>query len=112
MNRDSFKVESTELKVVTEAQETSIILFEENANSSHLPGTDFHTVWTSNKSIYQRPSAEGVDEPPILGLIGGDTVRATYEDGLTDTGETNVEISISCRANSDRLGTAYQVDRS
>ena len=99
LNRDSFKVESTELKVVTEAQETSIILFEENANSSIFRG-QISTQYGRAINDISTPSAEGVDEPPILGLIGGDTVRATYEDGLTDTGETNVEISISCRANS------------
>ena len=99
LNRDSFKVESTELKVVTEAQEKSIILFEENANSSIFRG-QISTRYGRAINDISTPSAEGVDEPPILGLIGGDTVRATYEDGLTDTGEPNVEISISCRANS------------
>ena len=99
LNLDSFKVESTELKVVTEAQETSIILYEENANS-HIFRGQISTQYGRAIIDASTPSSEGVDESPILGLVGGDTIRATYEDGLTDTGETNVEISISCRANS------------
>ena len=99
LNLDSFKVESTELKVVTEAQETSIILYEENANS-HIFQGQISTQYGRAIIDTSTPPSEGVDKSPILGLVGGDTVRATYEDGLTDTGETNVEISISCRANS------------
>ena len=99
LNLDSFKVESTELKVVTEAQETSIILYEENANS-HIFRGQISTQYGRAIIDTSTPPSEGVDKSPILGLVGGDTVRATYEDGLTDTGETNVEISISCRANS------------
>ena len=99
LNLDSFKVESTVLKVVTEAQEASIILYEENVNShifrGQIPTQHGRAIIDASTS-----TAEGVDESPILGLVGGDTVRATYEDGLTDTGETNVEISIGCRANS------------
>ena len=99
LNLDSFKVESTELKVVTEAQETSIILYEENANS-HIFRGQISTQYGRAIIDTSTPPSEGVDKSPILGLVGGDTVRATYEDGLTDTGETNVEISVSCRANS------------
>ena len=99
LNLDSFKVESTELKVVTEAQETSIILYEENANS-HIFRAQISTQYGRAIIDTSTPPSEGVDKSPILGLVGGDTVRATYEDGLTDTGETNVEISVSCRANS------------
>ena len=99
LNLDSFKVESTELKVVTEAQETSIILYEENANS-HIFRGQISTQYGRAIIDTSTPPSEGVDKLPILGLVGGDTVRATCEDGLTDTGETNVEISISCRANS------------
>ncbi len=99
LNLDSFKVESTELKVVTEAQETSIILYEENANS-HIFRGQISTQYGRAIIDTSMPPSEAVDKSPILGLVGGDTVRATYEDGLTDTGETNVEISISCRANS------------
>ena len=99
LNVNSFKVESTELRVVTEAQETSIILYEENANS-HIFRGQISTQYGRAIIDASTPSSEGVDESPILGLVGGDTIRATYEDGLTDTGETNVEISISCRANS------------
>ena len=99
LNFDSFTVESTVLKVVTEAQEASIILYEENANS-HIFRGQIPTQHGRAIIDASTPTAEGVDESPILGLVGGDTVRATYEDGLTDTGETNVEISIGCRANS------------
>ena len=99
LNLDSFKVESTELKIVTEAQETSIILYEENANS-HIFRGQISTQHGRAIVDASTSSSEGAVESPVLGLIGGDTVRATYEDGLTDTGETNVEISVSCRANS------------
>ena len=98
LNLNSFEVESTTLKVVTEAQETSITLYEENANSPIFRGRIFTQYGRAiiDESV---SASEKVDESPTLGLVGGDTVRATYEDGLTDTGETNVEISISCRAN-------------
>ena len=99
LNLDSFKIESTTLKVVTEAQETSIVLHEENANSDIFRG-QISTRYGRAIIGALASSSEGVDALPILGLVGGDTVRATYEDGLTDTGETNVEVSISCRANS------------
>ena len=99
LNLDAFKVESTELKVVTEAQEASITLYEENANS-HIFRGQISTQYGRAIIDTSTPSSEDVDESPILGLVGGDTVRATYEDGLTDTGETNVEISMDCRANS------------
>lgn len=99
LNLDFFKVESTILTVVTEAQELSIILREENSNSHIFRGqipTQYGRA-ISQKSI---PSLRENDQSALLGLLGGDIVRATYEDGLTDTGETNVEISVSCRANS------------
>ena len=99
LNLDSFKVESTTLKVVTEAQETSIMLHEENANSDIFRG-QISTRYGRAIIGALASSSEEVDALPVLGLVGGDTVRATYEDGLTDTGETNVEVSISCRANS------------
>ena len=99
LNLDSFKVESTTLKVVTEAQETSIMLHEENANSDIFRG-QISTQYGRAIIGALASSSERVDAIPVLGLVGGDTVRATYEDGLTDTGETNVEVSISCRANS------------
>lgn len=99
LNLDFFKVESTVLTVVTETQELSIILREENSNShifrGQVPTQYGRTI--SQKSI---PSLKENDQSALLGLLGGDIVRATYEDGLTDTGKTNVEISVSCRANS------------
>ena len=99
LNRDFFRVESTTVTVVTEAQEMSISLHEENANSNIFRGQVFTRY---GRSITQEsiPSLEGDKELPILGLVGGDTVRAIYADGLTDTGATNVEIGATCRANS------------
>ena len=99
LNLDFFKIESTTLTVVTETQETSIILHEENTNS-HIFRGQVSTQY--GRRINQRSTSpvKADDGASILGLVGGDTVRATYEDKLTDTGETNVEISVSCRANS------------
>ncbi len=99
LNLDSFKVESTALKIVTETQATWIVLHEENANSDVFRG---QVATRYGRAILDTlaPSSEEGDGLPVLGLVGGDTVRATYEDGLTNTGETNVEVSISCRANS------------
>ena len=99
LNLDSFKVESTELRIVTEAQETSVILYEESANSSIFRG-QIPTQYGRAIIAASTTSSEGPDHSQVLGLVGGDTVRATYEDGLTDTGETNVETSVNCRANS------------
>ena len=89
LNLDSFRIESTDLKVATEAQEISILLHEENTNS--------HIFQGEISTHYGRAI---VDKSRVLGLVGGDTVRIIYEDALTDTGETNVEISTNCRANS------------
>ena len=99
LNRDFLRVESTTVTVVTEAQEMSISLHEENANSNIFRGQVFTRY---GRSITQEsiPSLEGDKELPILGLVGGDTVRAIYADGLTDTGATNVETGATCRANS------------
>jgi hypothetical protein len=99
LNSDSFRVESTTVTVVTEAQEMSIKLHEENTNSNIFRG-EVSTRYGRAITQESIPSLEGDNESPILGLVGGDTVRAIYADGLTDTGETNVEISASCRANS------------
>ena len=99
LNLDFFKVESTILTVVTEAQELSIILREENSNS-HIFRGQVPTQYGRTISQKLIPSLKENDQSALLGLLGGDIVRATYEDGLTDTGETNVEISVSCRANS------------
>ena len=99
LNLDFFKAESTTLTVVTEGQEMSIILHEENTNS-HIFRGQVPTQYGRRISQRSTPLSQEDDGSPILGLVGGDTVRAIYEDGLTDTGETNVEISVSCRANS------------
>ena len=98
LNLDPFKIESTNLRIMTEVQETSIILYEQNVNS-HIFRGQISTQYGRAIIGESTPAVTG-EEAPILGLVGGDTVKATYEDGLTDTGETNVEISTSCRANS------------
>ncbi len=98
LNRDSFKIESTALKIVTAAQETSIVLYEENANSPIFQG---RIPTQYGRSIIDESANDSATlTAEVLGLVGGDTVRAIYEDALTDTGETNIEISASCRANS------------
>ena len=101
LNLDSFKVESTDLKIVTETQETSIILYEENTNSPIFRGqiTTQYGRAIINESSNGASSSKNV-ESTVLGLIGGEVVKVIYEDELTDTGETNVEISMNCRANS------------
>ena len=102
LNLDSFKIESAGLRVVTEAQEISITLYEENANS-HIFRSQIPTQYGRaiiKESTRSSSPVKKEDESVILGLLGGDTVTAIYEDGLTDTGETNVEISTSCRTNS------------
>ena len=102
LNLDSFKIESIDLKVVTEAQEASITLYEENANS-HIFRGQIPTQYGRaiiDESTNGSSALNGGDKSISLGLVGGDTVRAIYEDGLTDTGETNIEISANCRANS------------
>lgn len=102
LNLDSFKIESTDLKVVTEAQETSITLHEENANSHIFRGQipTQHGRAIIEESTSESSSLKDGDQSTFLGVVGGDTVTAIYEDRLTDTGETNIEISTSCRANS------------
>ncbi len=102
LNLDSFKVESTDLTVVTEAQETSIILYEENVNSHIFRGqiSTQYGLAIIDESTNGTSSLEVEDKLPTLGLVGGETVRVIYKDVLTDTGETNIEISANCRANS------------
>ena len=102
LNLDSFKVESTNLKIVTETQEALIILYEENANSQIFRGQISTQYGRSiiDESTQDSPSLKAGAESTFLGLVGGDTIRVIYEDAITDTGETNVEISANCRANS------------
>ena len=102
LNFDSFKLGSTDLKVITEAQEILISLYEENTNS-HIFRGQVSTQYGRTiieESMNDSPSLKTGDKSIFLGLVGGNTVKAIYEDTLTDPGETNVEISTSCRANS------------
>ena len=86
LNRDAFVQESSHLQVGTDAQEIAVTLVEENENSHIFRGT----VSTQYGQVK-------VDD--CLGLAGGETVIATYKDALVGTGETNVLIDSSCRAN-------------
>ena len=86
LNLDAFVVESTPILVKTDSQEIVVTLVEENANSHIFRGT-MSTQYGQAK----------VDDR--LGLVGGETVMASYTDALVETGETNVGINASCRAN-------------
>ncbi len=86
LNLDAFVVESTPIQVKAGAQAIVVTLVEENANSNIFRG--------SMSTQYGQTS---VDDR--LRLVGGETVTATYEDSLIDTGETNVGINASCQAN-------------
>jgi hypothetical protein len=45
-------------------------------------------------------------QPPVtIELIGGETVTATYYDDITESGETNVRITDTCRANMIGIAT-------
>ena len=104
LNLDPFVVESTSIQVKTDSQETATVvtLYEENANSPIFKGSIL-TQYGRTPLLAPRPSEvhgrtnNGMSH--TLGLVGGEVVTAIYEDGLIDTGGTNVEISTSCRAN-------------
>ena len=86
LNLDAFVVESTTIQVKAGAQAIVLTLVEEHANSHIFRGS----------MSTQFGKVEGGDR---LNLVGGETVTATYTDALIDTGETNVGIYASCRAN-------------
>ena len=99
LNLDPFVAESANLTVKTDTQELVVALQEESANS-HIFRGEIATQYgrtISAESATQEIFGARPDLP--LGLVGGETVTAVYEDALIDTGETNVEISASCRAN-------------
>jgi len=95
LNRDPFVVESANITVKTNTPEapTVITLYEENANSHIFKGSIL-TQYGRSSSLPQLG-----ERGAYIGLVGGEIVTATYADALIDTGETNVEISASCRAN-------------
>ena len=120
LNLDPFMIESTDIRVKTGTQETVVTLHEESTNSHIFRGelstqhgrtiidestnqqveTKAATHETQYTTHYTDDASHGAFRiSPSLGLIGGETVTAIYEDALIDTGETNVEISSNCRAN-------------
>ncbi|MDE0186471.1 MAG: discoidin domain-containing protein [Candidatus Poribacteria bacterium] len=86
LNRDAFVVEATTIQVNAGAQTIILSLVEENANSHIFRG-----------SVSTQYGKTEIDNG--LKLVGGETLTATYTDALIDTGETNVGIYASCRAN-------------
>ena len=86
LNLDAFAQESSHIQVSTDAQEIAVALVEENENSHIFRGT-----------VSTQYGQAKVDNR--LGLVGGETVTTTYMDALVETGETNVGINSSCRAN-------------
>jgi len=94
LNKDPFGVDFTDIWVSTDSERTPVesignyvSLKEEGENSGIFVG--------SLKTEHGR-SAQALD---VLGLVGGEIVKATYIDEIVDTGETNVEITDTCRAN-------------
>ena len=94
LNSDPFVAETSKILVTkTDSQGTiqrsvaiTVPLYEDGQNS--------HIFRGMLPTQYGRTSAE-----TSIGLVGEEIVTATYEDGLTDTGEINVEIEVAFRAN-------------
>ena len=87
LNRDPFGREEAEIWVSGETQgESRVVVLRETAPDTGIFGGSIRTVYGRS------------GEPGALGVIGGELVRAVYRDALVETGETNVDITDSCRA--------------
>ena len=94
LNADPFVAESVKVVVAkTDSQgtmqrsvSTTVPLYEDGPSS--------HIFRGALSTQYGRTSTQN-----RMGLVGEEILTATYEDALTDTGEMNVEIEVSCRAN-------------
>ena len=96
LNTDPSAVESTTISVFktqggAQSAPSAIVTLYESAPDSH--------IFRGKISTHYGQSDDNKDKTLSMGLVGGETVTAVYEDAVVDTGETHVEISVNCRAN-------------
>ena len=96
LNKDPFDIDYADIWVSTEIGSgrtavssigNYVSLTEEGKNSG---------IFVGSLKTQRGRSAQSIG---VLGLVGGEIVKATYVDELTDTGEANVDITDTCRAN-------------
>ncbi|MBD3182955.1 hypothetical protein GF312_11740 [Candidatus Poribacteria bacterium] len=95
LNKDMFGIDTVNIWVVGDAIAggKNVMLTETGENSNVFTG--------SIKTRYGR----GLDSANVLEVVGGETVTAVYYDALTNSGETGVKISDSCRSNMQGVAT-------
>jgi hypothetical protein len=86
LNADPFYREETDIWVSTSGGETKLVTLRETGENTGIFGGRIET----------RYGRRG--EADVLGVVSGETVTATYRDPLTDTGETNVDVTDTCKA--------------
>lgn len=86
LNLDPLSRESTDIWVSTSGGEAKLVTLRETADDTGIFGGRIRTEYGRSK------------EPDVLGVLSGEVITATYRDELTDTGETNVDVTDTCRA--------------
>ena len=93
LNLNPYVLDSTDIWVRTSAEGIGkIVTLRETSESSGIFSGSLNTEYgriTQTSEVYTQR----------LGLLGGEIVTATYTDALIETGETNVEMIDTCRAN-------------
>jgi len=86
LNVDPLSRQKTDIWVSTSGGETKLVTLRETADNTGIFGGRIKTVYgRSGKS-------------DVLGVLSGEVITATYRDALTDTGETNVGVTDTCKA--------------
>jgi hypothetical protein len=113
LNLSPYAKDSTDILVRTSAEGIGkIVTLQETSESSSIFSGSLKTeygriteggsgkweVGSKEEGSFLPPSAFRLPPSP-LGLLGGEIVTATYTDALIETGETNVEVTDTCRAN-------------
>ena len=94
LNADPFVAESAAIAVAKIEPQSKMQSPISATVSLHEDGPNSHIFRGMLSTRYGRTSTGD-----SVGLVGEEIVTATYEDALIDTGEINVEIQVSCRAN-------------
>ncbi|MBM3237896.1 hypothetical protein FJZ31_16530 [Candidatus Poribacteria bacterium] len=101
LNLNPYAPDITDIWVHTSAEGIgNIVTLQETAESSNIFSGSLKTEYGR---ITQTQTSEASKTSEVytqrLGLLGGEIVTATYTDALIETGETNVEVTDTCRAN-------------
>ena len=106
LNINNSGVDTAEIRVSGEAVTgtETVKLTETEADSGIFTG-GIMTCYGRCLIVYDS-SGKPIDQmPATIELVGGERVTATYYDAITETGETNVKITDTCKANMIGIAT-------